>query len=368
MHLILLFLLLLFTKELAADSIAIVTYKAANVPAWDPDSIHSGITGSEEAVIYMSQCLADLGHEVVVLGNPPPHSRHSRADANPRFADIDLEKNSTFDIAISWRMPWAGPALKQRADKVYFWPHDTPPGQKIDTQIVNSFDGVLWLSQWQRKEWIANNSSFRVFKPIFGNGINLEQFNPVKERANPYSCIYGSNYARGLEILLQIWPEIKGLFPRATLDIYYGWQHWGLLSPEKESYMRAQVLSLAPLGVKEHGLVSHAELNRAYEQASFWTYPCIAAETFCITALRAQKAGAVPVIIDGTALTETVLHGYKCKHEKQYLQTLIKALSEAETIKLKDREQMGKFIEDEYTWAKIALEWNQLFNNTSPTN
>ncbi len=53
------FLLALFiTTGTHAESILISTFAVKGVKPWDPDSIKQGITGSEEAVIYMSQKLA----------------------------------------------------------------------------------------------------------------------------------------------------------------------------------------------------------------------------------------------------------------------------------------------------------------------
>lgn len=340
-------------------TVAIFTAKVKGVKPWDPDSIQTGIAGSEEAVIYMSQSLAKLGYKVIVIGDPPMNSVYSRPQANPRFVR-ESAKLDPIDIAISWRMPEIAGRLKKRAAKVYLWPHDTH-SLPLQNEKINSFNDVLWLSKAQREQWISVNNGFAKFTKIFGNGIVPEQFTPVQERKNPYSCIYGSNYARGLEILLDIWPKVKKQFPLATLDIYYGWEHWGLLSFEKEVKMRTQVANLAPLDVKEHGLVGHAELNQAYGQASFWTYPCTAFETFCITALRAQLAGAIPVILEGSALSETVRHGYQTNSPENYFETLKKAFQQAEKISLEERKNMSKFILEQFTWDAIALKWKELF-------
>src|SRR5262249_53556279 len=154
-----------------------------------------------------------------------------------------------------------------------------------------------------------------------------------------YSCIYGSNYTRGLEILLDIWPVIKGRFPKATLDIYYGWQHCLLFPPpaEKQEKMRAQLASLKALDVTEHGQVGHKQLHEAYAKASCWTYPCISPEVFCITAIKAQLAGAVPVIIEGSALSETVQAGFKCQRAEDYLSLLLEAMANSEGITTNER-------------------------------
>lgn len=344
----------------AQKTIGIFTGIAPQVKPWDPDTVKSGITGSEEAVIYISQQLAQLGYKVIVLGDPPDGSPHSLPEANPRFLNIEKTRfTGKLDIAIAWRMPTMGAQIRNIAHKVYLWPHDVLV-QNVSRDQVDSFDGVLWLSNWQRDQWISVNPRFAKFTQIFGNGVNQDQFKPLQERANPYSCIYGSNYARGLEVMLDLWPYIKERQPRATLDIYYGWQHWGCLHPDKESKMRRQVAVLPD--VREHGLVSHEELNRAYEASSFWTYPCIQPETFCITALRAQLAGAVPVVLENSALPETVQHGYKCQRPEEYLPTLLKAFEDAERITVDERSKMAEFILAKYTWKEVAAKWSSVFN------
>jgi glycosyltransferase involved in cell wall biosynthesis len=341
-------------------TIGIITYKVPNLPPWDPETIRTGITGSEEAVIYVSQHLAKQGWKVIVFADPPKDSIYSCIDANPRFVDLDFFSTDLLDVAISWRMPHIGKQLRRFARKVYFWPEDTID-RRVSVDMVDAFDDVLWISKYQREQWMSITPEFARFTSIFGNAINPEEFSQAAERDNPYSCIYGSNYARGLEILLDIWPALIRHYPRATLDIYYGWQHWGCLAREKEAKMKRILPNLR--NVQEHGLVGHAELNRAYSNASFWTYPCIMPETFCTTAIRAQMGGAIPVIIDGSALKETVRHGYRCAKPQDYLATLLKAMSQAESISLTDRRKMKQFVLQEYTWEKIAARWSALFYN-----
>lgn len=344
-------------------SVAIITYRVANMNPWDPDTIKSGIVGGEEAVIYMSQSLAKLGYKVSVFGNAPENSRYSAEASNPCFLPDQPEKGAKFDIVISWRMPELAAYFRQYAPRVYLWPHDVLEGARsLTVDQVTGFDDVLWLSEWQRAQWCSVHAAFARYKNIYGNGIEPGQFQPVEERENPYSCIYGSNYARGLEILLNIWPAVKVSYPLATLDIYYGWEHWGLLSKEKEARMRQQIVDFAPLGVKEHGLVSHEELNRAYARTSFWTYPCIMPETFCITALRAQLSGCFPVINEGSALSETVRFGYKSNDPNEYLSLLLNAMERAQSISLTTRKSIGEFVLNEFTWDKVAAKWKDQFD------
>lgn len=333
---------------------------------WDPDIVKTGVTGSEEAVIYVSEKLAKLGYRVVVYADIPENSPYFSQDANPRYVpSLYTEIDSLFDIGIAWRQPASAKNVKQLARKAYFWPHDAP-SEQTPADLIEAFDGVLWLSESQRKQWIEMSPAFAKFTRIFGNGINPDQFGPIEERKNPYSCIYASCYTRGLNHLLDIWPTVKKNFPKATLDIYYGWRKSFLISPLGKIRIEAKIRSLEMLGVREHGLVGHEELNRAYAKASFWTYPCtsLGVETFCISGLRAQFSGAVPVIISGSALTETVRHGFKCYKPEDYLNTLLEAMRQSEKISLEERKAQRDFILERYTWEKIASLWKDYFEET----
>lgn len=347
--------------EAARESIAIFTYKSPLV--WDRESVKKGITGSEEAVIYISEELAKLGYQVTVFANPPEGSKDSKPEANPRFVPIGFVDKKLYDIGLVWRMPMMAKELKGRAKRLYLWPHDNC-AEKVPQEIIDLYAGVLWLSKWQREQWSSVNEGFAKFTGIFGNGIQKEQFHEVAERENPYACIYGSNYGRGLEVLLDAWPLIKRLYPKATLDIYYGWQHWGLLTKEAEERIKKKIEMMSILDVREHGLVGHEELNRAYAKAAFWTYPCTDQETFCITALRAQAAGAIPVVIQSAALKETVKGGFKSDDVENYLSALIYAMQNAKILPIELRQYLSKTVLEEHTWSEVAKKWKGYFDET----
>ena len=333
-----------------------IAARGSAIESWDPDSIGQGLPGSEEAVVYIAEQLARRGLRVLVFGAPPKDSRHSLPHANPRYLHQPIRQR--LDVAICWRMPQLGVEMKQAADKVYLWPHD-PCKIRMTQEECGSYDGVLWLSETQRRQWCSLNPELSRHTEIFGNGLDTALLNPLTERVNPYSCIYGSNYGAGLGLLLNIWPEIKQAFPRAELDIYYGWNHWGFLTEEQESALKRQLAELSTLDVREHGRVGHAALNAAYQRASFWTYPCTVAEMFCISALRAQLAGAVPVVtlLQGSALAETVRYGYACVHPQDYCNTLLRALADAERLDKESRANMGAFIRERYSWQRLADHW-----------
>src|SRR5262249_53094903 len=141
---------------------------------------------------------------------------------------------------------------------------------------------------------------------ITSNGLDLERVQQGAAKTE-WSCIYASNYTRGLVHLLRLWPKMRKRFPLLTLDVYYGWPKWDTPVPEIVSLLER--LTQPGEGVRDHGRVGHSTLARAFARAEFWTYPTDFDETFCITALKAQAANAIPVIVRRGALKEVVAEG-----------------------------------------------------------
>lgn len=329
------------------------------LPHWDPESVHTGVGGSEECIIYSAEELKNWGFRVFVLNNIPNKEKYSNPSSNPCYAGY-LRGTDFFDYAILHDEARFTSILRERTRKLYFLPHNHCKEQLKD-QEIKALDDVLWLSSWQRAQWVSINPGLAKFKKIFGNALNPDSFNPAQERTNPYSCIYASDYGRGLSILLDIWPSIKRKFPRANLDIYYGLRNWGRMSADEEQFMRDSIRNLKAFGVIDHGRVGHEELSLAFSQASLWTYPCTYPETFCITAIKAQLAGAIPVIIERDALAETVQFGFKCTRTEDYENLLSKTMDKIDAISLEERKQMGHFILENFTWKKITSRWSELF-------
>jgi glycosyltransferase involved in cell wall biosynthesis len=238
----------------------------------------------------------------------------------------------------------------------YLWPQEASP----KGVSAEGLAGLFWLSEWQRDQWIAACPAIaQLPSAIVGHGIDPKQFGRVKERINPYSCVYVGSYARGLQPLLDYWPVIKVLFPKATLDLCGGW------TPDVSAKLRAEltdsIRQLEAYGVRECVALSQSDIDATLSAASFWIYPCTYDEPFCPVALRAQMAGAVPLVIHRAALKETVRHGYVAPDMSNFLPMIIVALEEVEAIPHSQRENQRKFILERYTWPHIAQRMHQLF-------
>jgi len=181
----------------------------------------------------------------------------------------------------------------------------------------------------------------------------------------PNSIGYFSSYDRGLECLLDMWDQILEQNPDATLDIYYGWDIFDAVHKQNPEQMKWKWTMIRKIneakGVTEHGRVSHEDLNEAMRSIKVWAYPTEFNEINCITALKAQEVGCIPVTTGCYALAETVVNNrytVKCediytneKKQQQFVDNIIHAL--------KDNDPIDK-VPDVY-WSDIAKKWDKEF-------
>ena len=355
------------------------------VGEWDPESVKAGISGSEEAIIHMANLLAqeDPKRQVIVLGSPPKNSFWSFPLSNPRYVKANLFDSNTvqdktsvkrgesiptkFKFIICWRRMDFSTA-KKYADKVYFWPHDIAHGAEPP---MDGLDGVFYLSNWHKKDSELLFKSISKYPSVIsGNGVRLEDFDFIEKddlsfvKENPYSCVYASNYSRGLELLIDIWPIIREKYPQATLDIAYGRQVYNTMTQANLNTLIEKIDKLKDKGVNELGKLSHKELIEVFKRNSIWAYPYQGkSETFCITAIKAQLCGAIPVVIKKHALEEVVCESAphiidqnpdadKARYKKLLLEVM-------KNIDSYDRSKFHNFAKT-YTWGRVLQQWKTI--------
>lgn len=182
----------------------------------------------------------------------------------------------------------------------------------------------------------------------------------------PNSVGYFSAYYRGLECLIDLWPEIKKQVPEATLDVYYGWESWVSAEGEDGFYhrMTAKLKAAEELGVTEHGRVSHEELAKAMLEIEVWAYPTQFQEISCITALKANAAGMKPVITDVAALKETggpnatYIETDRIYSDDYAKQKFVKAVVDAlKNPQDEEDRQNQRLWAEHFDWSRIAQDW-----------
>lgn len=336
------------------DEGSIVFFCGKGYEEWGPHTLDKGMGGSEEAVVYLAPQLAKLGYEVTVYGEIDTPLTVNGVKWLP-WSHID--RRDTFDTLVVWRAPQFASQFK--ANKILVDMHDLLPAKDVAPYKNVTY---MFKSQFHKDEY-PDITKYA----IVGNGIDVSQFAEKAEK-KPYSVIYPSAYYRGLEYLLNMWPEVKKQVPEATLDVFYGWESWVKLEGQDEFYLKMvdKFKKMKKLGVTEHGRVDHKTLAKKYQESKVWAYPTEFPEIHCITALKANMAGCKPVITDVAALKETggpnatYIETDRIYHDQysqdKFVKELVKALKEEHNT-----EEQIKWAK-QHDWSEISKAWKEVID------
>lgn len=337
------------------------------VEAWSPrNEKDGGIGGSEEAVLNLSREFKELGYDVTVYTNTGPDDGDYDGVHWKMFTEMNW--NDTFDTLVLWRNvdllnhPW-------KANKFLFDMHDVAFKEQWTPERIDRVDNIMVKSEYH-KSLLPEEAQKKAV--VVGNGIKKSQFEGKDIERQKHRCIYPSTIDRGLDVLLGMWPSIRKEVPDAELHIYYGFVTYEALNrtnPERMRYLKFikdSIKELEPQGVVYHGRVDHETLADEFRKCDVWLYPTQFPEIHCITALKAQKAGAVPVTTNYAALDETVKYGVKIDGDtykdavvqKRFVDEAIRVLKDDE-YKESIRPDMAKWA-DENDWSNVAKRWDDI--------
>ncbi len=328
---------------------------------WGPLShVEGGCGGSEEATIYLTRELAIKGHRVEVINSFP----YACIVEGVKWRHISsLKPTEEFDTLILWRAPQFLDEFELKAKTTYLWVHDVPEEYWFTPERMEKIEKIIVLSKYHRT--LLPNIADEKFI-ISQNGVDLIQFNQEVER-NPKKVIYTSSYDRGLEHLLNIWPSVRAEVPDAELHIYYGWGTYDKLRTEqKQREWKSKMMELMKQdGVKEHGRIDQITLARELLSSSIFAYPCHFEEISCISAMKAQVAGCIPLTTDYAALAETNLNaGYRVKGNPKNDPSTMDYFKECLIRELKFppsddyRAEICKPACKEFSWINVATQWS----------
>jgi glycosyltransferase involved in cell wall biosynthesis/tetratricopeptide (TPR) repeat protein len=340
------------TAQLASWRIGI--YCGSAVEPWDWTVLDRGCGASEEAVIRLSRILASRGHGVTVFGDAVgedvgPHGRV----AYVRRTDYEAQ-----DLCIVWRAP---EVLLQRkapeAEWTWLWLQDNLDPGLVEAAAARA-DRVLLMSGWHGTLY-PNLGRKRV---VVGNGIDrTEVLGEIPDRVAS-RFIWASCPTRGLDTLLEYWPEIRRRVPGAELEVYYGLEMITALlpykDPETQKALSAKIAKIESLsnqpGVKWIGRVSVKSVTDAMKRAGVWAYPTSFLEGFCATAARAQACGCWPVIFERAALAETVAWGWTSTPES-FVDDCVAAVHCSD-----DRMSMQAWARAAFAWERVADKFERM--------
>ena len=362
----------------------IVIWTGPACETWGPESLTTGIGGSELAALHVASGLAKLGHDVEIVGQVILGQWRG-----VRFVDYreyvqltttmrgEVAKKIECDVFVSSRMLNAQWLLKPKSRLSALWMHDVHVGGDPN-RFMMEYDIILnpsvWASETARRYYPTVPADRFV---VTRNGIDTSLFTGEAEKTG-CKAVYSSSPDRGLDKLLDWWPAIKEMRPNAELHVYYGFDTWEKMAEHYQDKIskiqieifRTRLARMAEQGVVSHGRVGQEELARAWMEASLWLYPTSFAETSCITAMEAQAAGAWPITSGLAALNETVQHGRLIQppnvrpgYREEFLagvRDFLESDGDARTEHiLRGREWAAR----ELDWGGVAAQWERLFRS-----
>jgi glycosyltransferase involved in cell wall biosynthesis len=286
------------------------------------------------------------------------------------------------DVLVAWRMaPLLGFA---RARVRLLWCHDVVAGAWSAARELQP-DRVLALSEWHKENLVNVHDLDPLRVHVTRNGIDLARFeerlgpdgywfqgtNQLPIVRDPHRVIWSSSWDRGLQVLLDVWPQVRERVPDATLEVCYGAGLWERIADESGSeQQRYAVRGLGSRlrrepGVTVHGRVDQKKLAEVMISASAWVGSLNFDETSCISCMEAQAAGLYCVAAKRAAMTETLRCGKLL--EGDWLSPVFQAslVEELTTALLRGGETPRSFIQTvaraHFSWDPVAAEWEALF-------
>lgn len=290
-----------------------VLYTGQAWERWSPRSVdEGGIGGSETCAVYVAKEFAKSGWKSIVFGDctglEGDYEGVTFADYSkfPAFA----QKNRIDFFLASRRTDVFG--LPIQATKKAVWVHDIWLDANGNADLrLDKYDRIFCLSPWHKKFFLSHHKGVPAEKiHVTRDGVDLGRFEG-KVKKIPGRIVYSSSPDRGLDLLLDLLPEIQKEIPEAEVHIFYGFENW-----EKSARARNNQDQIALIeklkkkfeqpGVVYRGRVGQKTLAREFMKAQLWAYPTWFTETFCITAVEAMASGTPVVTTDVAALETTV--------------------------------------------------------------
>jgi len=128
---------------------------------WTPDSIKTGLGGSETAIVHMSDELTKLGWMVTVYGNPG--ARAGKFNGVDYKMWYEFNPHDNFNVLILWRgIGFAD--IKPKAKFTVLWTHDCPNNSDFTKERLENIDRIIVLSEFHKNLFRMNDNG--EFKKI----------------------------------------------------------------------------------------------------------------------------------------------------------------------------------------------------------
>jgi SAM-dependent methyltransferase len=339
------------------------------VESFSPTSLVTGGTGgSETAVIQMAQSWSAMGCQVVIYRGPidEPDTVGVYDGVFYRLAD-EFDTKFESDIFISWRLPHVFSLGRPNAKTTVLWNHDLYYPIVVKPEWYEYIDVFAVLSNFHKESLVEYHKFPKEKIWVTRNGIDPLRFKQTVEKRK-HHYFFTSSHERGLKELLAIWPDIRKAIPDAVLHVGYGTNTVSMIMKDRgdlagmDEIRSTEQEMYETEGVEYHQRLNQWELAKIQMECEAWLYPYQPTygtqggflETYCITALEAMAAKAIPFTRLNGALPEVVPHYVEWTKD-------MKATDVIRTLKNLDLKKYWspELTEKNYKWA-MSQSWSSL--------
>ncbi|MGA3066214.1 MAG: tetratricopeptide repeat protein [Tepidisphaeraceae bacterium] len=352
----------------------------------------SPLGGSPSAVSYLSEQFAALGHSTFLINygsaqgniNGVEHLSWNQFKIE-QLGGLNLD--AAIVIQAAGRGQWVKTALGENArlilwnqdgvDQPTVWPLHEPAER-------DSYDGMAMVSRWQAEQFIREFSLDPARIALMGNaiapafaGLLAKEDSILAKKAQPPWLVYASTPYRGLELLLDLFPDIRAKVPDARLGVFSSMNVYQMTGHEAEKYRPLYDRCRQTPGVEYFGSVAQPALAQWLLQAAVMAYPNTYCETACIAVMEGMAAGCQIVTSDLAALPETTAGFARLvppdfqnpANRRRFVEEIVAVLRQTQSdpagVEQTLRRQVD-FVNAKYTWPVRALEWLAWLPRLSP--
>jgi len=353
------------------DMPRIVFYLGRGLEDWTPMWIDTqGLGGSETAAVRMAEQFATAGFAVVVYAGfegfvngvlYQPAERY-----NPQFPYLGALPAW---LLVGSRIPEI--AAYANAQHRWLWMHDTDC-PTLNEENAAKIHRILVLSDWHAQHVLETVPFVKLEQLIITNN-GIDHWVEELQEPQKHRFIYASSPDRGLQVLLEWWPEIRKKWTDAELHVFYGWNNYDATATMYAGMepFKANVKALMQQpGVFEHARIGQVQLAEEFAKSEFWLYPSVQAdgkdwnETYCIAAMEAQANGCIPITRPVGALPERCVFKESLVNSRNF-RDIWKRLTYWDKMhadRLQAQRQRMANEARKGTWTVVAHQWLALLN------
>jgi len=347
--------------------------------------------GSQSALCYLAESLAAAGHEVWLLNRTATLHASGGVCCIP-LPQVNANLIRGLDAAVVLNDPAGGLALRPHlssSGQLVLWSQHAADQGAVQAlrqgNVRQAYDHFVLVSQWQLGEYLrafelpAHRCTVlrNAIGPAFGESLG-QPLSIASRKPDPPVLAYTSTPYRGLDLLLEVFPEIRRRVTGATLRVYSSmavYQHDSARDQDKHGRLYDRCRQLE--GVGYMGSLPQPQLARQMAEVSLLAYPNTFAETSCLAVAEALATGCLVVTSDLGALPETAA-GFATlvpgpQNRSAYARAFVQAVVDQLTFgrehpdgpRWQSVAQIAWYREN-YTWTVRARQWIEYLTSQPP--